>query len=161
MVLDAIRERIGPFAPSRTRPAESDTPAHCRWWLTGERGTVQAQILLSPQRPPRVQSLAIAVPPAAGSALARVLESVVAWMNDGAGQWPDSLAVAPATDAGLLGRRLRMASAWAGPATVGAYRSGDGAASVSAELAGEHATIVLSLFVSPASGELRQADIAL
>jgi len=161
LTIDLIRERIGEFAPSATRPAESDTPAHRRWWLTGERGTVQAQIQLSPQRPPRVMSLSLAVPPAGGSPLAGVLDSLIAWLNDGAQGWPASVAVAPRADAGLLARRLRMAAAWAGPATIAAYRSGDGTASVSAELKGEHATITLSLLVNPATSELRQADIAL
>jgi CubicO group peptidase (beta-lactamase class C family) len=160
LTIDLIRERIGDFAPSGTRPAESDTPAHRRWWLTGERGTVQAQIQLSPQRPPRVMSLALAVPPAPGSALARVLDDLVAWLHDGAQGWPASVALAPGTDAGLLARRLAMAAAWCGPVAVAAFRSGDGAASVSAELAGEHATVTLSLLVNPATAELRQADVA-
>jgi CubicO group peptidase (beta-lactamase class C family) len=161
LTIDLIRERIGEFAPSDTRPAESDTPAHRRWWLTGERGTVQAQIQLSPQRPPRVMSLSLAVPPAAGSPLAGVLDSLIAWLNDGAQGWPASVAVAPRADAGLLARRLRMAAAWTGPATIAAYRSGDGTASVSAELKGEHATLTLSLLVNPATAELRQADVTL
>ncbi len=159
--LALIRERIGDFAPSAARPPESDTPAHCRWWLAGERGTVQVQIQLNPQRPPRVQSLTLAVPPAADSPLARALESLLAWMNDGAGEWPSSVPVAAGADARLLGRRLRMAAVWAGRAVAGVYRAGDGAASVSVELAGEDATIVLSLLVNPATGELRQADITL
>jgi CubicO group peptidase (beta-lactamase class C family) len=66
-----IRERIGDFTADRSRAAQSDTPAHRRWWLTGENGTVQAQIQLSPERTPRVMSLTVAVPPAPGSALAR------------------------------------------------------------------------------------------
>jgi CubicO group peptidase (beta-lactamase class C family) len=49
-----IRERIGAFTADPAREPESDTPAHRRWWLTGENGTVQAQIQLSPQAPPRV-----------------------------------------------------------------------------------------------------------
>jgi hypothetical protein len=69
--------------------------------------------------------------------------------------------VALGTDAALLRRRLLMAAAWTGPCAPGAYRAGDGHASVSVELAGEHATVVLSLLVSPATGELRQADVAL
>ncbi len=157
----AIRERIGDFSVDGGRPAESDTPAHRRWWLTGPRGTVQAQLQLSPQRPPRVQSLTLAVPPAAGSALARVLESLVAWMNSGAREWPSSVAVGPGADPGLLGRRLRMAAAWAGTCVAGACRAGDGSASASMELTGEHATVVLSVQVNPATGELRQADVAL
>jgi CubicO group peptidase (beta-lactamase class C family) len=161
VTLDLIRERIGDFASSATRPAESDTPAHCRWWLTGERGTVQAQIQLNPERPPRVQSLTVAVPPAGGSPLAVVLETLLAWMNDGSGRWPASVAVVPGVDAGLLGRRLRMAATWSGPATVGAFRSGDGTASVSVELSGEHATIGLSVLIDPATAALRQVDITL
>jgi CubicO group peptidase (beta-lactamase class C family) len=160
VTLDLIRERIGDFAPSGTRPDESDTPAHRRWWLTGERGTVQVQIQLTPERQPRVQSLTIAVPPAAGSPLAKALDSLLEWMNDGAADWPASVAVAPGTDAALLGRRLRMASVWAGRAAIAAFCSGDGSASVSAELAGEHATVILALAVNPA-GQLRQVDLTL
>ena len=159
--LELIRQRIGDFGADDSRAPESDTPAHRRWWLTGPGGTVQAQITLSPERPPRVQSLALAVPPAAESVLAGVLAAVVAWLNSGSPRWPQTVQVAAGTDAGLLRRRLLMAAAWAGTCRTGAYRAGDGAASVSVELAGEHATVVLSLLVNPASGELRQADVSL
>ncbi|MGZ4433143.1 MAG: serine hydrolase domain-containing protein [Trebonia sp.] len=159
--LELIRQRIGDFRADDTRAPESDTPAHRRWWLTGPRGTVQAQILLNPERPPRVQSLALAVPPARDSVLATVLTDVVTWLNSGAAQWPGVMRVAPGTDEGLLRRRLLMAAAWAGTCRTGAYRAGDGAASVSVELAGEHATVVLSLLVNPGTGEIRQADVAL
>ena len=63
-------------------------------------------------------------------------------------------------DIGLLARRLRMAAAWAGECRLGAYKAGDGIASVAVELAGEHARLTLTLVVDPASGLLRQADIA-
>ncbi len=159
--LELIRQRIGDFRADDTRAPESVTPAHRRWWLTGPRGTVQAQILLNPERPPRVQSLALAVPPASDSVLATVLTDVVTWLNSGAAQWPGVMRVAPGTDEGLLRRRLLMAAAWAGTCRTGAYRAGDGAASVSVELAGEHATVVLSLLVNPGTGEIRQADVAL
>jgi hypothetical protein len=52
-----------------------------------------------------------------------------------------------------------MAAVWAGPCLPGAYRAGDGAASVAVELTGEHATLTLTLVVDPASGALRQADM--
>jgi hypothetical protein len=61
----------------------------------------------------------------------------------------------------MIARRLRMAAAWAGPVTQGAYQAGDGTASVTAELVGEHATVTLTLLVNTATGELRQADVAL
>ncbi|HMD95527.1 MAG TPA: hypothetical protein VKG80_23075, partial [Trebonia sp.] len=156
-----IRERIGDFSADPERAPESDTPAHRRWWLTGPRGTVQAQLQLNPERTSRVQSLTLAVPPAAGSPLSAVLQALVGWLNSGTRQWPSSVTVAPGADAGLLGRRLRMAAAWTGPCVAGAYRAGDGDASVSVELSGEHATVTLSLLINPATTELRQADIAL
>jgi CubicO group peptidase (beta-lactamase class C family) len=168
-VIAMIRERIGDFdddaESEQGRHPEFDTPAHCRWWLAGERGVVQAQIQLNPERPPRVQSLTLAVPPAAGSPLGGTLAAVVAWLNGSDGNdgtdryWPDSIPVAETVDAGLLARRLRMAAVWAGPARLGAYRAGDGAASVAVELVGEHATLTLTLVVDPASGVLRQADL--
>jgi serine-type D-Ala-D-Ala carboxypeptidase/endopeptidase len=159
--LELIRQRIGDFRADDSRAPESDTPAHRRWWLTGPRGTVQAQILLNPERPPRVQSVTVAVPPAPDSVLATVLEGLVAWLNSGSARWPGAMRAAPGTDEGLLRRRLLMAAAWAGECRTGAYRAGDGAASVSVELAGEHATVVLSLLINPGTGEIRQADVAL
>jgi CubicO group peptidase (beta-lactamase class C family) len=159
--IELMKSRIGSFGPSATRAPESDAPAHCRWWLTGEHGTVQVQIQLSPERPPRVQSLSVTVPPEAGSALDRVLSSVVTWLNSGSAAWPESVPVAAGADVTLLTRRLRMAAAWAGTCRPDGFRAGDGLASVSVELAGEHAMVVLSLGINPQTGELRQADVTL
>jgi CubicO group peptidase (beta-lactamase class C family) len=169
-----IRERIGDFTadgpagtPAGTpgaagaRPDESDTPAHRRWWLTGPHGTVQAQIQLNPERPPRVQSLAIAVPPARDSVLAAAIGTVIEWLNNGDAPWPAALPVAASADATLIARRLRMAAVWAGKCAAGAYQAGNGSTAAAVELVGEHATVTLSLLVNPATGELRQADIAL
>jgi CubicO group peptidase (beta-lactamase class C family) len=156
-----VRDRIGDFAPDPERPAESDTPAHRRWWLTGPRGTVQAQLQLSPQRPPLVQSLTLAVPPEPGGTLASVLAKVVTWLNSGSASWVSSgVTLSPGVDESLLTRRLRMAAAWAGQCRTGAFRAGNGTGSVSVELAGEHATVVLALAVTPA-GDLRSADVTL
>jgi CubicO group peptidase (beta-lactamase class C family) len=154
-----VRERIGDFGDDDSRRPESDTPAHCRWWLAGQGGVVQAQIQLNPERPPRVQSLTLAVPPALGTPLGDTLSAVLAWLNGTDRAWPPSIPVAGTVDAGLLARRLRMASAWAGQCQLGGYKAGDGTESVAVELAGEHAVLTLTLAVDPASGLLRQADI--
>jgi CubicO group peptidase (beta-lactamase class C family) len=156
-----IRERIGEFSADLARTAESDTPAHRRWWLTGTNGTVQAQIQLSPEASPRVMSLTLAVPPAPNSLLARTLDAVVEWLNDPGQEWPSSVPVAASADAGLIARRLRMAAAWAGKSVPGAWQAGSGTASVTVELVGEHATVTLSLLVNRGTGELRQADVTL
>ena len=155
-----IRERIGEFADDPGRRPEFDTPAQCRWWLAGQRGVVQAQIQLNPERPPRVQSLTLAVPPAAGSALRATLDAVVGWLNGDSRDWPSSVPVADGVDASLLARRLRMAAVWAGPVRVGAFKVGDGTASVAVELVGQHATPTLALVIDPETRALRMADIA-
>jgi CubicO group peptidase (beta-lactamase class C family) len=159
--LALLRSRIGAFTVDAGRAAESDTPAHRRWWLAGERGTVAAAIQLNPQRPPRVQSLTLAIPPAPASVLGRALATVVDWMNgDCAAAWPAALPVAAEADGGLIARRLRMAAAWAGAVTPGAFHAGSGGAAATVELVGEHATVALSLLVNETTGELRQADVA-
>jgi serine-type D-Ala-D-Ala carboxypeptidase/endopeptidase len=155
-----LRERLGGISDSQARPAEHDTPAHCRWFLAGSRAVAQAQIQLSPELPPRVQSLTLAIPPAEGSPLARTLNAVIAWLNSGAASWPESVPVTGGADAGLLARRLRMAAAWTGTVAPGAYRAGDGAASLTVELAGEHAPAILAISVDCATGALRAADVS-
>jgi hypothetical protein len=112
--LALVRERIGDFTPDAALGEESDTPAHRRWWLTGERGTVLVQIQLTPERRPRVQSLMLAVPPASGSPLSRAIDHLVAWMNGGVPEWPGSVPVARDMNVGVAARRLRMTAVWAG-----------------------------------------------
>ena len=155
-----IRERIGEFRGDDSRRPESDTPAHCLWWLAGERGAVQAQIQLNPERPPRVQSLTLAVPPAPGSPLRDTMDAVLAWLNGTDRGWPPYIAAADAVDTGLLARRFGMAAAWAGECRLGGFKAGDGTASVAVELVGEYATLTLTLVVDSAEGVLREADIA-
>jgi CubicO group peptidase (beta-lactamase class C family) len=154
-----IRDRIGDFRDDGERPPEFDTPAHCRWWLAGERGVVQVQIQLTPEHEPRVQSLTLAVPPAAGSPLRGTLDALIAWLNGTDRDWPAAIAIGDTVDADLLARRLRMAAAWAGECRLDAWKAGDGAASATIELTGKHAGLTLAVLVDPASGTLRQADI--
>jgi hypothetical protein len=158
--LALIRQRIGDFRDDADRHPEFDTPAHCRWWLAGERGVVQVQIQLSPELPPRVQSLTLAVPPAHGSRLQGTLDDLLAFLNGTDRTWPPSIPADATVDTHLLARRLRMAAAWAGRCRLGAYRAGDGTASVTTELVGEHAKLTLAVLIDPDSGLLRQADVA-
>jgi hypothetical protein len=157
---ELVRERIGVFGEDKKRPAEFDSPAHCRWWLRGERGVVQAELTLTPERHPRVQSLTLAVPPAPDAPLGRVMEALVSLLNAGARDWPAALPVSGRVATGLLLRRLRMAGAWAGRCRPGAYRAGNGERSITVELDGETARLVLAVEVD-AAGHLRQADILL
>jgi hypothetical protein len=155
-----IRERLGGMGVDTSRPAESDSPAHCRWWVAGDRGAAQVEIRLTPERPPRVQSFILAVPPAAGSPLATAVAGLADFFINQVSAWPQSLPAAPSLDTGLTLRRLRMAAAWAGPCRPGAFRAGDGQATATVELAGEFAALYLAVTVGP-DGQVQQADVML
>jgi CubicO group peptidase (beta-lactamase class C family) len=155
-----IGQRIGDFREDTDRAPEFDSPAHCRWWLRGEQGTIQAEIRLTPERHPRVQSLTLALPPAPDSPLARLLATVVSLLNEGAPGWPPALPVSPEVDTGLLVRQFRMAAAWAGRCRPGAFRAGNGETACTVELDGEHARLALAI-AADTTGCLQQADILL
>jgi len=152
--IELIRERIGAFGDDPDRPAEYDSPARCRWWLAGDGGVVQAQIMLSPEKPPRVQSLSVAVPPAAGSPLADALTSVIGWLNGG-----QPVPIGEGLDPAQASRRVRSAAAWAGTCQPGPCRGGDGTSTVTVDLTGEHASLILTIAIDPATGLLHWLDI--
>ena len=158
--IDVIVRRIGGFGEDKKRPPEFDSPAHCRWWLRGDEGVIQAELRLTPERPPRVQSLTLAVPPAPDAPLARVLDSLVSLLNSAAPDWPRALPVSGDVDTALLLRQFRLAGAWAGRCRAGVFRAGNGETSTTVELEGERARLVLAV-VAGGAGQLRQADITL
>jgi hypothetical protein len=160
-------ERLGPPCPRTQegpRPAEFDSPAHCRWWLHGEHGDTQVEILLTPENPPRVQSLTVTVPPATDSALWRQTQALIDLLNssltDGVSPWPAELPVSGPVDTGLLLRQLRMARAWAGACRPGAFCGGNGQTSTAIELDGEHAGLTLAVELDRGQQSLRRVDIA-
>jgi hypothetical protein len=60
--VQAVRARIGAFTRS-PRAVESSSPAQLRWWLDGAEGTAYAEVLLSPDRVPLIQSLTVSTDP--------------------------------------------------------------------------------------------------
>jgi CubicO group peptidase (beta-lactamase class C family) len=153
-----VPDRIAP------RPPEFDSPAHCRWWLLGERGEAQVEIQLNPENPPRVQSLTLTVPPAADSPLWRQTQALIDLLNasltDGVRPWPAELPVSGLVDTGLLLRQLRMASAWAGPSRPGTFCGGNGQTSTVVQLDGEDAGLTLAVELDPGQKLLRRAEIS-
>ncbi len=154
-------QRLGPPGGGPARPAESDSPAQLRWWLRGERGEAAVEIKLTPEDPPRVQALSLAVPPAWDGPLWQRTQQIISLLNASAPGWPADLPVAELLDTGLLVRQLRMAAAWAGQCRAGAFSNGDGNTSVTVELTGEHARLSLAVQLDQAQRVLRRVDIAL
>ena len=71
------------------------------------------EIQLTPENPPRVQSLTLTVPPAADSLLWQQTQALIDLLNvsltDGGRPWPAELPVSGLIDTALLLRQLRMA----------------------------------------------------
>ncbi|MBO0809731.1 MAG: hypothetical protein J2P32_15660, partial [Actinobacteria bacterium] len=118
-----------------------------------------AEIRLSPQRSPRVQSLTLAIPPAPGSPLAGALGTLLSFLNGDSAQWPPSPAVSGALDTHLLARQFRMAAAWAGRCRLGALRAGNGETTATVELDGETGRLVLAVSLDPDAREFHQLDL--
>jgi CubicO group peptidase (beta-lactamase class C family) len=154
-----LRERIGDFRPDSGRAAECDSPAHCRWWVTGEDGTACVQIRMAPLRDPLVQQLILAVPPGADSALHAAAELLIGTLNDGAHDWPPGLEAAVTT--GHVLRQLRMAAAWAGRCEPVSWLAGDGSSTATVELAGLDGRVSLTLEVEGAGHRLQRAEVTL
>lgn len=154
-------QRLGPPGGTAARPAESDSPAHLRWWLHGERGDAAVEIKLTPEDPPRVEALSLAVPPAWDGPLWHRTQALISLLNANAPDWPADLPAADLIDTAVLVRRLRAAAAWAGQCQAVAFSSGDGRSSVTVELAGEHARLSLAVQLDQAQWALRRVEIAL
>jgi CubicO group peptidase (beta-lactamase class C family) len=162
-------ERLGAPVPGHPggvvpRAPEFDSPAHCRWWLRGEHGETQVEIQLTPEIPPRVQSLTLTVPPAAGSPLSRQAQALIDLLNSsltgGGHAWPAELPVSGLVDTGLLLRQLRMASAWAGSCRPGMFCGGNGQTSTVVQLDGEYGGLTLAVELDPGQQSLRRAEIS-
>jgi hypothetical protein len=158
--VETIRDRIGNFSVDESRPAEFDSPAHCRWWLRGEQGAVAAEITLTPEREPRVQSLTLAIPPGTDSPLAGAIATLTSVINGGDSGELVSLPAAGSLDRDLLARQLRMAGAWSGRVVATRSRAGDGVTSATVQFDGQHAGLTLSVAVD-SGGVLHQAEVAL
>ena len=55
--IEGLQATHGTLTPDASVEPESHGPSHLAWWLRGERGRVRVEILMSPERPPRVQGL--------------------------------------------------------------------------------------------------------
>jgi CubicO group peptidase (beta-lactamase class C family) len=154
-----LRDRIGEFRPDQARPAAFESPAHCRWWVTGELARATVQIRLAPLREPKVQQLVLAVPPAPGSALDRAVTVLIATLNAGALEWPADLPATLSTANAL--RQLRLAAAWAGRCEPGGWLAGDGSSSATVELTGPDGRVALTVDVSGPGEQLRRAEVSL
>jgi CubicO group peptidase (beta-lactamase class C family) len=129
----ALAERLatthGRLEPDESEQPVSRSPFHLEWWLRGERGRVKVEILLSPELPPRVQTLnltSVPEPPASLRSAAERIADVLSAKDGTPPGWPADLPLAPSVDPTALARSLRAGEARFGPVRLGHAIAGDG-----------------------------------
>jgi hypothetical protein len=152
--VERIRDCHGRLVADASAPTDRFTPAHLAWWLRGETGRVRVEILLSPELPPRVQTLKLLSVPEPPDALLPVARRLVELLDEPGPAWPDDLPLAGSVDAVAVGRALRAAEARYGPLTLGDPIEGDGERAARWRLTGERGDLDLDLERDPGTGEL-------
>lgn len=157
--IEEIGRVHGRLRPDPSEPVVSWSPAHLVWWLAGERGRVRVEILLSPERPARIQLLELRSVPEPPTALAAVAARVSALLGRPGPAWPADLPLAATIDRLALDRELRATEALFGPVVLGPVESGDGAKAATWRLHGERGDVTLSLEIDPDGGTIRAVGL--
>jgi CubicO group peptidase (beta-lactamase class C family) len=125
---DAVRAAVdavgGPFRLDETRPHESESVVHRRWWLRGARGWLRCGLLVSPEPVPLIQALAVTAVVEPSAALAAAGAAIAA--AAGSGRWPEGVAAADTVDRDVVLRGLSVVAAWLGRVGLGPQLLGDG-----------------------------------
>ncbi|MGZ4649571.1 MAG: serine hydrolase domain-containing protein [Kineosporiaceae bacterium] len=143
--IEQLRTVLGPLSPDPSGHVEHASPAHQEWWLRGPRGRLRIEIRLSPERPPRVQSLHLVPVPDPSPDLRRAVTMLTWSLNStNAGSAP-LLAFTGDVDPVALRRLLQAGSAWAGRVTEGDVVGGDGWSETAARLRGTRRDLVVGV----------------
>ena len=155
--VERLRDRHGTLRADESTPPESFSPAHIAWWMNGQRGRVHVEILLSPERPPRVQGLTLTSVPDPAALLTAYATRLVALMAEPAPGWPSDLPLAVGADRISIERALRAAAARFGPVVLGRATAGDGEKTATWRLSGDRGDLDLQLELEDAGGSLVKA----
>ncbi|HET9345488.1 MAG TPA: serine hydrolase domain-containing protein [Candidatus Limnocylindrales bacterium] len=156
--LERLRATHGRLTAEET-PGQSYSPANVEWWMKGERGRVRIEILLDPERPPRVQMLDVTSVPEPTERLAAFASRVAGLLAVPGPAWPEDLPLAASVDRPALERRLRAAEALFGPVEVGPVVAGDGERTATWRLSGERGRLTLELALEADDGPLTKVAL--
>jgi CubicO group peptidase (beta-lactamase class C family) len=141
----AVHDLLGPLAPDPAVPVEYASPAQRVWWLRGPRGRLRLEIRLTPERPPRVQTLTLTPIPEPSPPLRRAVAMLRRALNNAYPRVPELLPLSPDVDRAALARLLQSGAAWAGTVHEAEVLGGDGFAETSVRLAGTRRDLVVGV----------------
>lgn len=156
---ERLREIHGPLRTDPSVEAEAVSPAHVAWWMIGECGRVRVEVLLSPERPPRIQSVNIRSVVEPPPALLGHAQALVAAMGRPGGAWPASVPLSASADRPAVERTLRASEALFGPATLGPLTDGDGETKATWRLTTDRGQVELYLRLASPGGSLEHIDV--
>jgi hypothetical protein len=162
LAVQRLRDVHGRLRRDDSLPWRSDSPFHLEWWLAGDRGRVRAEIVLTPELPPRVQALNLTSVPDPAPELVAAAEGLVAMLAaavDGAPRLPQDLLLGPNVDPGAVARSLRAAATRYGASTLGPAIDGDGTTRVTFRLASARGALDLGLERDPETGRLTSVSL--
>jgi len=158
--INRLGEVHGRLRPDQVAETESHSPAHIAWWMVGERGRVKVEILLSPERPPHVQSLTLTSVPDPSPALAAFADRLAALLGTPGPSWPSDVPLAASADRPAIERGLRAAEARFGPVALGLPTAGDGEKSATWRLSGDRGDLTLAIELDAPDGAVEKATFA-
>ncbi|HEY5435564.1 MAG TPA: hypothetical protein VIK13_10050, partial [Candidatus Limnocylindrales bacterium] len=157
--VERVAADLGPVRPDDGVPAFSASPAHLRWWLRGERGRVQLEILVTPEPEPRIQTLRITPVGEPDPVLRGAAQRILSLGGDVVPAWPSDLPVAVVLDTGAVERALRAGSAVFGTMALGLVIAGDGRTTSTWQLATERGRATLRVDMDAQSGEVTAVEL--
>ena len=143
--IERARELLGPLTADRGTPVERATPAHRAWWLRGPKGRLRVEIRLTPEVPPRVQTLTLQVVPQPSDTLRHAVATLKWVINSTLPQVPPLLALTDDVDRAALTRSLRLAQAWSGGVGDADVVGGDGVSETSVRFRGARRDVVVTV----------------
>ena len=157
--VEQVAADLGPFLRDEDRATVSWSSAHLRWWLRGERGWVELEILVTPEAEPRLQTFRVTLVGDPSPALVAAAERLLAAAAEPAPAWPSDLARRDALDLEAVERALRAGSARFGAMRLGLPTAGDGRATTTWDLVTDRGRATLKLALDPDSGAVTEAAL--
>ena len=158
--VEKVAADLGPFRRDEDRTPESASAAHLRWWLRGERGWAELEILVTPEAEPRLQTFRVTPVGDPSPALVEAAERLLGAAAAGpAPAWPADLVRGEALDYAAVERALQAGSARFGAMRVGLPVAGDGRATTTWDLVTDRGRATLKLTLDPVSGAVTEAAL--
>ena len=157
--VEKVASELGPFRRDSERASTSWSTAHLCWWLRGERGWVEVEILVTPEAEPRLQTFKVTLVGDPSPALVAAAQRLLSAAAEPVPGWPSDLARADALAVAAVERALQAGAARFGAMRLGRPTAGDGQLTTTWDLATDRGRATLKLSRDPETGAVTEAAL--